>query len=86
MDINAEFIANFCLGIQVIKSSSKRNAIWYNTTVITAMTYGLLTLLVSFRVYTVLIKNRKMKDFSSTFYIVFIIASVTVRIQRLKFG
>jgi hypothetical protein len=86
INVNAEFVANYCLGIEKIKSSTKRNAIWYNATVITAMTYGLLTLLVSFRVYAVLIKNRKMKDFSSTFYTVFIIASVTVRIRLPKLG
>ena len=80
MDINAELVANFCLGVELGKRTIKRSALWYNTTVITAMTYGLLTLLVNFRVYIVLLKNRKMKDFSSTFYTVFIIASVTVRI------
>ena len=81
MDNNAEFVANYCLEAQLLRISTKRNALWYNTTAITAMTYGLLTLLVNFRVYTVLIKNRKMKDFSSTFYTVFIIASIVVRIR-----
>ena len=86
MDINSEIVANFCLGVELGKRTIKRSGLWYSTTAITAMTYGLLTLLLNFRVYTVLLKNRKMKEFSSTFYTVFIIASVVVRIPEIFNG
>ena len=78
---NADIVANYCIGFQEIFHGANP-ALWYNITAITALTYGLLTLIVNIRVYTVLLNSRKMKglnnEFSSPFYSVFIIASIVV--------
>ena len=69
---------NYCTGLEAaIAHSGHRDANWYNITATTALLYGLLTLLVNVRVYIVLLKNRK-KEFSSSFYAVWIVASIVV--------
>ena len=70
--------SNYCKGLEAaIDSGGHRDPNWYNITAITAIVYGLLTLLVNVRVYIVLLKNRK-KEFSSSFYAVWIVASIVV--------
>uniref|UniRef100_A0A914CJC4 Uncharacterized protein n=1 Tax=Acrobeloides nanus TaxID=290746 RepID=A0A914CJC4_9BILA len=51
---------------------------YYNISATSALIYGLLTLIVNIRVYTVILKNRKKKAFSSSFFIVFIIANIVL--------
>jgi hypothetical protein len=76
-------IGNFCLGIQGWKSGDQRDATWYNITATAALLYGLLTILVNVRVYVVILKNRKKNEFSSSFYVVFIIATIVVLLTPL---
>ena len=69
---------NYCTGLEAaIAHKAHRDPNWYNITATTALFYGLLTLLLNFRVYFVLLKNRK-EEFSSSFYVVWIVANIVV--------
>lgn len=75
---NSTIVEEHCQEEQASFSSTQLDAHWYNVTATSALVYGVITLLLNLRVYTVLIGNRKKKEFSSSFFVVFIIASVLV--------
>jgi hypothetical protein len=71
-------VTSYCQGMQAIKQTTNVDAIWRNVSGIAALAYGVPSLLLNLRIYTVILKNRKRKDFSSTFFRVFLIASIVV--------
>uniref|UniRef100_A0A914EBD0 Serpentine receptor class gamma n=1 Tax=Acrobeloides nanus TaxID=290746 RepID=A0A914EBD0_9BILA len=76
-DDTSIIVGNFCSTIE--QTIGYLDAQWYNITATTALVYGIPSLLLNIRIYTLLFMYRKKKEFSSPFYVVFVIASVVVR-------
>lgn len=74
--------SNFCQTMQKFALNEGINAYEKNLMAILSLTYGIPLILLNILVIVKLFMNRKKEDFSSPFYVLFIMATILVRTFR----